>query len=183
MMKNSYLRWLPVVFWAAFFLQSPQYKAQEDNQLELRHIAGFKSIDLDVGLNRFGYQGQLGYTNFLSDRLLLRLSGAIEWGQIGLTTYQTNLLFAGLNHTIFKNHDKLFVNLGYGVLSGFEISANSYIISNHTTFDYGIYIEANTEYYIINNCAWLVEMRQLLDGGSDFGLFRYYLSTGLRFYI
>ncbi len=159
-------------------------KAQDEEvHLKLRHIGGINGIDALAGINKYGYQFSLGITQFENERLMGRIILNSEFGKIGLSSYNTSTIAVGLDHTIYKIKDKLFFNLGYGGYAGFETSSNEVLDKKTDTFDYGVYAEVNTEFYVFNRLALVVEFKEMWDNGSLFGQFRYYAHGGFRFYL
>ncbi len=165
------------------FAQSASDTVVDEAKINLRHIEGFRAFDVSTGKNLYGQQYSFGSAYYESEKLIVRVTLSYEFGKINLTSYNTNYLLIELNHTVYKIHDALFFNLGYGILAGEENSSNEVLNNKTNTFSYGLLLDANVEIYVLKKVALLIEFKELWDNGSNFGSFRYYGNGGLRLFL
>ncbi len=163
--------------------QNQNQQSTPEEKISLRHIEGFRGFDITTGVNQYGKQFSLGYSQFESEKFIARIVLNYEYGKINLTSYNTNYIFIELNHTVFKIKDRVFLNLGYGALAGEENSSNEVLNNKTDNFSYGLLLDANSEIYVLNKLALLIEFKEIWDNGSSFGPFRYYANAGFRFYL
>ncbi len=158
-------------------------RGQEISFLKIRHIAGFTGLDLSGGYAGKGVYFNAGYNKYLSDKLIFSSAFNYEYGKIGISDYANYALHFGLNNTIFKIHENLFLNIKYGGLLGIYTGENTYLEMKQSNFNYGLVAGINSEIYLLNRLALLITAEQQYNFADKFGGFHYQVGAGLRFYL
>ena len=151
--------------------------------LHLRHMAGINAIELTGGTTLFGKEMALNAYGYKNEAFMTTLGLRVEDGLIVKTKFQSSLVYAGLNYTLFHFRDKCFLNAGGGVILGDEKYNNEVFKAITSTIDYGFLAEINAEFYLTNRCAFVFAMDEIFDYGSLLGQFHYTINAGLRIYM
>lgn len=162
--------------------QSADYNDNTAN-LQIRHLKGMKSLNLQYGWAMYGNYVNIGYGHLLKDRLMFNVDLNYEYGKIGFSHYDYKNVKLGLMHTVYKIKNTVFMNVAYGGIAGVIQSKNEEIFQSEKKFNTGLYGGVNGEIYIVNKVSLLLMAEQQYNFMDKFGKWHFHLGGGLRFYI
>lgn len=162
--------------------ESADYNDNTAN-LKIRHLKGMKCMDIQYGWATYGTFYNLGYGQLLKDKLMLNIHLNYEYGKIGTSKYDYKNLKFGLNHSVYKIKNTVFLNIGYGAIAGFIQGVNEDISVREQKFNTGIYAGGNLEIYLFNKFSVVGLAEQQYNFMDKFGKWHFHLGGGLRLYI
>lgn len=165
-------------------LLSMQIFAQEDlPQLKLRHIKGFKGIDLSYGFNKGGNYFGLGYTQFLTNVYTVNPILRYETTKIDLTRIKEYTLLLSFQRNIVNLQDVFYIFAGLGPCIQLQQTENKILGKTETYTPYGFAVDINLELFILNNLSLKAEFSEIYSVNDHFGNFRYFIAPGIRIYL
>ncbi len=163
-------------------------EAQDDSRVQLRHIAGIRTIDFTGGTGLNSRNGELSRCKFYSPIFFLRTAFNFEKTNFPSTVLSDYSLKYSANFTVVKLSDKLFVNAELGFFSGLEGNTAyspaddpTFLYPAATVFIYGVFAGGNLELYLNENVALVGSIQQWYMLGSAFGEWKYQMNGGFRF--
>lgn len=150
--------------------------------LQIRHLKGMASIDVQYGYSGHTNFINVGYGNLITDKLNFNVLLNYEFGKIQFTNVDYKNVIVGVGYTPFKINNTFFFTLTGGVLSGFIKATNKEINKTETKFNPGIYGGLNIETYLFNKLSLVLKAEQQYNISDPFGYYHYQLGAGLKFY-
>ncbi len=171
------------VFFIVSFTCSLEAQDTTDIKINLRHISGFKALDIVTGMNKFGKYMQFGYSYYINNRTMFQSSVSWERGKINIAGYDDIFLHAGMSHTVYKIKEFCFINIHYCGLLGVENNKNTYLDKSESLFDYGGGAGGNIELFLTDRIALLLNFDEYYRLQNKFGKFHFHAGAGLRIFV
>src|SRR5690606_17379424 len=150
---------------------------------ELRHSKGNKALDFTVHKVKPGLAYSFGYTHFLKDNLLFKAKVNYENGSIDdlSTTIWQCMPTAAYSLAVLP--PVLYVSAEAGAVIGTEKYSNENFLKKENNIIYGGVYGIETEIYINNNIAFLINTQQIYAFGTTLSPHRWQIGGGIRLVI
>lgn len=150
---------------------------------ELRHSQGNKGLDFSYHFVKPGSAYSLGYVQYLSSSLVLKVKGNYEKGMIGDLETKIWQGLPSIGYSIQVLPPVFFLTGEVGLLVGQQEYSNVNFIRKESGIIYGGFYGLELEFYVNNNIAFILNTQQIYARGSDMSPHRFQVGGGIRLII
>lgn len=160
-----------------------------------RHSVGISSVELNGGIlpeAGAGPAASVGYSTYLSSKSILRFSADYMNNKIKLYQDRFNVADYGISadwqRTLITNRTNYFINLGGGMMAGYEdigsiktkYNENGLKNNMKSRFIVSPFISASAELFVKNNTAIIFNIRKSYTPLSDVKNWNSVFSVGIK---
>ena len=147
---------------------------------QLIHVEGSKSIGLNAGYVKNGFNISTRITLYQNNNIALR--GSLDFEQVTFDISKASIVSANpeFMYTLFTLGDGLFFSVKGGFLTGVEFISNSVLVQKESQFFVGENIGLCAEYFISNKIMLSLDLDQRFFQLSKVGKASYIIKLGLN---
>lgn len=151
-----------------------------------RHIKGVKGFEVLGGITGKGYQGQVGFIKYFSNKVYGKCNVAFESGKL-VDSYKNSVGTSGFilditaAYTVYNLNDNLFINPIFGISAATESVQKTDFTPSTTSFIYGGFGGLELEFFLTDEFVIVVNGTQRYYLNSNLGTARFFTNIGLKY--
>jgi hypothetical protein len=150
-------------------------------EAQIRHVKGISAIEVGAFKSKYGQAGTFGYSRYFSRNLYGKLNVMHEIGQDKGYKFSATGLDVTAAYTMFTMREFIFVNAIGGATVSYDQLLGEESLSPSSAIKYGILYGIETEIFISDKFALLLNGNSRYLLVDAFGKVRYYAGAGIKF--
>lgn len=148
---------------------------------QLRHVKGIKAIEVNYGYTKLGNYINLGYSKQVLQQLYLKGTLGFEKGEYKIAKFNSYIIDFGAFYSPVNLKKAIFLNFSGGITTNMDTYSNFEPINNAINFNYGAFVGAELEVYVLDSFVLLLNSQQKFLFNPTVGTKVYFLGAGIKY--